>query len=408
MTKTIFIICQHGYGIGHLARACAIADQLTVGHGARVYLFSGGRHCAGIGIPVQANVIQMPAVEFEKITGTGHVRLQPVDTDLALEEVESARAEMLVEALHALRPDAIVIEYYPFAPERFGQTLNPLLELLSQMEVRPLTVCSVRTFPTDPTLATAAAVNALLRAHFDLVLHHTDHNVYTQQDIGEEFYEATAGVPLFVTGLVCRRASLQAQKDECEGLLFTVGGGRDGLNYLLKWLESASMSRYCNSLPITVVCGPFMPSADVERVMLWQGKNNICVLNSVTSDQMSVLMSNAAGIVCMGGYNTLNEALESQKPVLAFPRLDYVEQEKHISLLAKKGLLIAGSLMASSSEIARQLELLREFQPNYSIGFSGAAASATCIMEVCNGRIPAISPGFQGGSVVKTGSESRG
>lgn len=384
MPRSIVFVCQHGYGVGHLVRTCAIADELVTNHGACATVFSGGRPVTELGTPLHAQLVQLPPLEFEALTATNRLSLRSLEKDRTLEEVECERAQMLLGAIEALQPDVIVIEYFPFAPERFGSTLTPLLNQVRQLEKNPTMICSLRTFPTDPTQATPQETRVLLKSHFHLVLHHTDSNVYAKEDLGANFLEATHNFPVVTTGLVCRpRSRLPISADE-EHLLLTVGGGRDGADYLSAWLLSLANSEWQNDR-IRVVCGPLMPNDHVARVMQWHGKGNISVEQSVSSAAMEGLMSRAAAIICMGGYNTLTETLAAGKPALAFARAGYIEQEKHVRLLADKGLVLEGSLEDPPNTVLEKLNALKTFCPQFQVDVFGAKKSAQVIMNVCEG-----------------------
>ena len=76
---------------------------------------------------------------------------------------------------------------------------------------------------------------------------------------------------------------------------------------------------------------------------------NIRVLDRVTN--LDELISSSRAVVCMGGYNTLVEALSQKKPVLAFPNSELGDQRFQVNALHAQGMLLKGDEAQSDHEI---------------------------------------------------------
>ena len=167
MQRVLFHV-QHLLGIGHVQRSLRIAEAL-VERGVAVTLVQGGP----------------PRPELTGISGIDTVQLPPIrarDATFALvdeagapvgDALRAARCERLLAAFAKAKPDAVVIEGFPFARRAFRFELDPLIAAVGAAEA-PV-ICSVRDIPTvraDP--ARLASIVARVRDDFVAVLVHGD------------------------------------------------------------------------------------------------------------------------------------------------------------------------------------------------------------------------------------------
>ena len=100
-------------------------------------------------------------------------------------------------------------------------------------------------------------------------------------------------------------------------ILVTAGGGGDG-DILMDWVLRAYESKAALPLRALFVLGPFMAADRQQEFEIRARRINAAVL---TFDAyMETLVAQAAGVVCMGGYNTFCEVLSFDKPALIVPR----------------------------------------------------------------------------------------
>ena len=101
-------------------------------------------------------------------------------------------------------------------------------------------------------------------------------------------------------------------------LLVTAGGGGDGEG-LFDWVLNAYETDRSLPCPALIVLGPFMPTEVQERFL--DRASALFDVGAITFDtHLEQLMSRAAGVVAMGGYNTFCEILSFDKPSLLIPR----------------------------------------------------------------------------------------
>jgi predicted glycosyltransferase len=170
VSRSILFHVQYLLGIGHLQRSLRIADALA-GEGFRVTLVCGGAPVAELAADPSIRVVQLPTIRardarFELVDSTG----QPVDDAL-----REARRAALLAAFAAARPDAVVIEGFPFARRAFRFELDPLIAAVLATEPRPRLICSVRDIVmTRDDPARHREIVERVRREFDAVLVHGD------------------------------------------------------------------------------------------------------------------------------------------------------------------------------------------------------------------------------------------
>ncbi|KHF25756.1 hypothetical protein BOW34_03930 [Solemya velum gill symbiont] len=380
MTRRIFIISQHGYGLGHLSRSSALAAALQSCGDYEVTLFSGGQPIAAYIPPKKVDFVQLPPTRFITLTETKTLACESMDDDKSIEQVDELRSEIIMRYFHRLKPSAVITEYYPFAPERFGKTLDALLSASREEKSRCKMICSIRSVPIDATLASPMDVNHLLHKYYDHVLHHADKRLFSIDSLGDYVRLALDSVPCTQTGFICQHLPVQTADIRNDGgLLLSVGGGRDGYTYLQSWIEALKSVSIDNFFPVTVLCGPLMPASEVNELRtLIDERFNLYTTLVDTGE----LMRKACAVVSMSGYNTINEALHIGKPLLAFPRKGYLEQEMHVRSYFEKGLLLSGEEADSTDQIADLMRQLASFNPSFTPDFNGSESSVDVISSI--------------------------
>ena len=129
--------CQHSLGLGHLVRSLALADALATEFD--VTLLNGGRLPGGTTVPAGVELVDLPSLGHD----ADH-RLVSHSPGRSVLDVQRARARLVLETLHRVRPGVIVVELYPFGRRRFEFELLPLLHAAGAASPRPVVVSSVR------------------------------------------------------------------------------------------------------------------------------------------------------------------------------------------------------------------------------------------------------------------------
>ena len=170
MGGRVFLYVQHLLGIGHLLRAARLAKAMAAA-GLYVDVVSGGM-----------------AVPFLDTGGAALFQLPPLKagpggfSDLVDEAGEPAGEALMEERRRRLlaffaerRPDAVIIETFPFGRRQMRFEVGALLEAALGADPRPLVISSVRDIlqaKRQPGRAAEAA--DMVESRFDFVLVHGD------------------------------------------------------------------------------------------------------------------------------------------------------------------------------------------------------------------------------------------
>lgn len=369
------MIVQFHNGIGHLARVSAIAKELE--KIAQVTIFSGGRP---VGFPVSSTIkfVQLPAMTWKAESGAA---LVPLDPHMTAEQCFNERSRILLESFQCNRPDIVITEFFPFTPGFYGTTLNALIDEINQTSPKPLLISSIRAFPRVTLLDSELEpdwIRERLLDNYHAVLHHADPAIFPLSSLGSFINKALEGVIVHQTGFV-RKPINTEPSEQAQGILMTVGGGNAKSATLLKKWISSTRHLPKSLFPIHAVCGPLMSQED--RASIHQlAQPGVTVHDSVAD--LDCLMQACRAIVCMGGYNTLIEALSLQKPVLSFASGFHEDQHFQIDQYSQHGLLMKGDVNWTPEEIAQAIISVMNFKPNPSLAFDGAQRTAEIIQQL--------------------------
>jgi predicted glycosyltransferase len=176
--NSIFFYVQHLLGIGHIARASRIASALAR-DGFDVTVVTGGLPVPGFpGEEVKA--VALPPVVA---SNAGFSGLAGAEGNVAGEEFLSARRDLLLAAFEKARPDAVIVEAFPFGRRQMRFELLPLLDLIERSNPRPKLFSSVRDILQENRKPGRDAETAqLVKRHFDAVLVHGDPDFVRLED----------------------------------------------------------------------------------------------------------------------------------------------------------------------------------------------------------------------------------
>ena len=170
MSRSVLLHVQYLLGIGHLQRSLRIAGALAH-DGITVTLVNGGPPAPELAADPKVRVVQLEPVRardasFALVDDAG----QPIGDTL-----RARRQEALLAAFAAARPDAVVIEGFPFARRAFAFELDPLIAAAQAATPRPPVICSVRDIIAwrDDSARHRAIAERVCR-DFDAVLVHGD------------------------------------------------------------------------------------------------------------------------------------------------------------------------------------------------------------------------------------------
>lgn len=390
MTPTLLFHCQHSLGMGHLVRSLALVEAL--GERFRVVLLNGGRMPPGIPIPAAEQVVQLPAIGMD-----GDGALRSLDGRRTLERAQAVRAELVLEAFRETRPQAVVVELFPFGRRKLAGELVPLLEAVhAGGPKRALVVSSLRDILVrgrpDQDLHDERAC-AWANRYFDAVLVHADPRFARLEESFRP--RSPLAVPVHYTGFVARGRHTDPGSRVADGrrLVVSAGGGRVGAPLLSAAVEAHRELIGERDLHTTVIAGPFLPEPDWRALSRSaHGVPRLALRRSVPD--LSAELSHADASISQCGYNTALDVLRARCPALLVPFVAPIEDEQLRRAERLERLGLARMLHPDALDgprLAREIRSLLRFSPRRSsLDLDGAARTSALVEELAGSRRAAV------------------
>jgi predicted glycosyltransferase len=375
--SSVLFYVQHLLGIGHLQRSLRIAEAL-VQNGIAVTLICGG---PPITLPtdpairvVQLTPIRARDARFELIDTAG----RPIDDALREE-----RRTALLAVFAAARPDAVVIEGFPFARRAFRFELEPLIEAVRAARPRPSLVCSVRDIVVvrdDPQRR--RDIVDRVRRDFDAVLVHGDPALIrfdSSFPAAPDIADRTA-----YTGYVCPPAAPgdAAPVTGSDGVVVSAGGGAAG-HALLMTALAARRSGCLAGVSWRLLTGSNLPQADFAAL-------GADVPAGVAVERFCYnfvgLLRGCRVSVSQAGYNTVLDILAAGARAVLVPfaggrETEQLMRAERLAALGVVELVRESDLSPQSLAAAIERAVTRE-PARLAIDTGGAASAARLIATI--------------------------
>ena len=313
----VLIYSHDTFGLGHLRRSRAIANALVEERpGLSAIIVSGS--------PVIGSFEFGSGVDYVRVPGVTKLPdgdYRSLNLNLSIEDATRLREALILQTAESFRPDVFIVDKEPTG---FRGEIVPALERLSAQGCR--IVLGARDVMDEPSLLAPEwerkGATEILARFYDEVW------IYGLREI----YQPLAALDLpahlqrntTYTGYLRRELPLEPPLKQYPDVtrepfvLVTTGGGGDG-DDVIDWVIAAYEANLGIRLPALIVFGPFI-NRDRRRGFL----ERIAAhpqLDAISFDtKLELLMSRAAAIVAMGGYNTFCEILSLDKPSLIVPR----------------------------------------------------------------------------------------
>ena len=317
----LLFYCQHSVGLGHLVRSFALAAALAEQF--RVVLLCGGRVPASLTPPPGVELVPLPALGIGSNGAfTSH------DTRLTVEEARVVRREVILRTFRTLRPDAVVVELFPFGRAKFAAELLPLLEEAStEARHRPLVACSLRDIlvgrrPDQARHDERAC--SIANRYFDAILVHADPAFVRLED--SFGMRSRLRVPVHYTGFVQPGGRPRPLRRD-RRVVVSAGGGRVGEALLTAAARASRVVARETGLRMTLIAGPFLPDPAWRRVRATvRDEGELELLRSVPD--LGAELRSAGASISQCGYNTAIEILSARVPALVVPFATAEEDEQ--------------------------------------------------------------------------------
>ncbi len=385
----IIFYCQYVWGMGHLFRSLELVRALA-DHD--VVLIAGGRE-VDVRLPDHVSLVRLPGLYMDEQFTT----LIPEEAGKKVEDIQRERKDSLFSLFEKHRPDALIIELYPFGRTKFGFELQPLLEGIRQGRFGEMkVVCSLRDILVQKKNQRdyEERVINLLNTYFDLLLIHSDEHL---QALDETFSRVDdIRIPVVYTGFVSPKANPAAGRklrherhigSEEKLIVVSAGGGRAGYALLSCVLEAYRLTAHSDRIRIEMFTGPFREPAEFKRLTA-KSVDGICI--RYFTNRFLDYLSAADLSISLAGYNTCMNLLAARVPALVYPYSQQQEQPMRVEKI--KHLIPMKILRDRDIEpglLSRFIQkMLLEPRPSGAvpINLNGAENSATYLKKYIDSR----------------------
>lgn len=391
-----FLFYSHdGLGLGHTRRHLAIAAALSeLSPDAPVLLASGADDVTRLGLPPQIDVLKLPGLRKDANEEYSSRRLR-----IPVGEIRALRADLLLAAVKSFRPTVVLVDKHPFgASGEFKAGLKALRRLGGRSAL------GLRDILDEPAHVLQEwrpyRMQQRIAKYFDQILVYGDRSVFDPVT-AYEFPASMAGRTRFC-GYVVNRESSDAlagfnlpfpeRQDRTRPVvLATTGGGEDGFSLLESFIHAAADAPW----QAVVIAGPMTPEAEFNTLKRLAAESNVTLRNFMP--HLPALFYSVDALVCMGGYNTLVEAVSQGVPTVCVPRVvPRTEQLIRARAFERLGLLRTVkpdqlNVQTLRGEIAAALQLSREdllARAQAALNFDGAGRAAGQLLALAEEKSP--------------------
>lgn len=339
----IVIYTHDTFGLGNIRRMLLIAEHIN--HSIKdtsILLISSSPMLHAFRLSKGVDYIKLPTIS-RNIQGEYQTRTLGMN----MQDMVAMRANLILTAVRDFSPDVILVDKKPLGIKR---------ELTATLQYLKKKRASTRIFLVLRDILDRADTTHRYwkkKGYFDVIEHYYNQvlilgskTVYDasrlyrfpracQQLVHYCGYLQRPGKDLKNTEWVRQQLGIDKEKI----ILVTTGGGADGKQILMHFLQFWRHHDLGQDVHAVIVHGPEMCPQTQQQVSSIAGQCRQVSLLEFTPHLPSFM--NAADIVvCMGGYNTLCEALSMNKRILCIPRVKPVsEQLIRASGFARLGLL---------------------------------------------------------------------
>lgn len=308
----LLIHCQYVYGIGHFVRTIELARSLSQSF--NVTIFNGGEAIPNYCLPPNVRCIQLSAIYKREHDDS----LIPVDPTQDLDTCFSSRLLQIKQVLSHIVPAIIITEHFPFGL-LFEAEVVAIIDLVKQANLQTRIVCSVRdVIESSKGGKSDDHTCELLNVYYDAILVHGDERVVP---FSSSFPLADRiRVPIINTGYIVKKVPEVRPAPGLPNILVSIGGGRLGDELLYATINAYKIAVKQWRHRLIIFTGAFQK--DVEHLLHFIEKDEQELLSVHNFDEINYrkALSVASGIICLGGYNTLLEAISARLPVLVYER----------------------------------------------------------------------------------------
>lgn len=365
-------------GTGHFVRIYELARALAARH--EVHLIDGGRPVPR-SRPAHAFAI-LPVPRIRRVAR----EIVPVDPAERLAAVMAERRRTLFAALEQIRPDAVIIEHFPFSKWGLREEIVSLIEHARAVRPSVRVLASLRDIPPgtgdDPRAAAYREyVLQALNEYFDGVMVHTD-PAFVPLDEHIPWADEIPK-PIVCTGYVSEK--LGERPILGHGHVIVSTGGAELPTLVRRSIDAWQRLRAegaTGDRRLVVFLPPFEQAQGVPPP-----EDPSIRFEPFTTEFVS-WMAGADLSISQAGYNTCTNILETRTRAIVIPNASMSDQSPRARRLAGRGLACA---IPSSELTADRLawamrDAFASRQAEHDVDLQGAQKARALIEEWCTER----------------------
>ena len=309
----ILLYSHDSWGLGHLRRSLTIASALTKAFPQSNALLVTGSPCVShFNVPVRVDLVKLPAVT-KSATGS----YIPRTLSGSFSSVLRLRGRILLETFRAFAPHLVIVDHHVLGLN--GEALDILREARGR---GARTILGLRDIIDSPEVVrqswNSLACRWALSDGYDRICIYGDPEVFDarqEYSVPEKLRERFE-----FTGYIVRQSKskrTRAFPSVKRRVLVTMGGGEDGAERIGGYLEAMALGSV--SWETTIVTGPLLESRALRQLKHRARQIGQIEIRRFHSDLPSLLQESSA-VVCMAGYNTSAEVLQSGRAAVFLPR----------------------------------------------------------------------------------------
>ncbi len=315
---TILMYSHDTYGLGHIRRTLAIAKALAA-KATHILIITGSPLAGQFSLPRGVDFIRIPGM-----VKTEEGDYLPSNGGISREKVMKIRTQLILATIKNLEPDLFIVDKEPLGLKK---EVLPGLVWIQNYLPRTRSILGLRDVMDEASIVKANWKEKKIFKY--LARLYSEIWVYGEKKIYNPIVEYE--IPEVIQKKIQFTGYIQRELPQGQELpqslvspgprprvLVTIGGGKDGFPLLdasLKIVEHAKKPLFFD---LVLVAGPFLE--DQVFQLLVQRAKMVGVPLFRFFDPLTSLMAASDSLVCMGGYNTLCEALSSHIPTLVVPR----------------------------------------------------------------------------------------
>lgn len=338
------------YGLGHFRRCLKIAREMRrQSANVSVLMLTGSPLAHQFSIPDGVDFVKLPSV-----IKAGKDEYHPRALNMSIHDLVTLRARIIRETTLAFHPDAVLVDH---APLGLCNEALLALESLWEQSSRPAMILGLRDIIDDrervvDSWRQSGMYHAIDR-FFDRVVIYGVQSVY-DTCAEYEFPESLKSKASYA-GFISGSDGDQSRSDTYDAarrpmVLVTVGGGEDGGRIVDAYSDMLREHRHELAFDSIILPGPLLSAERVNEIRADLAGLPAEVHHFVNG--MAPLLSQAALVISMGGYNAAAEIMAHANRALLIPReWPRCEQLIRAEQLATRGcatVLRLGDLTADS------------------------------------------------------------